>query len=79
MSYSLLLAPPPPLPPAFSFVSLYLSFSLPLSALSLFPPPPLSRSLPLACYHPALATPLAPSRRGGVRSKFNFHQPTPLT
>lgn len=32
------------------------------------------------CYcHPALATPLALSRLGGVRSKFNFHRPTPLT
>lgn len=52
-------------------------------SLSLFPFSLRHRSpivlLPLACYHHALATPLALSRRGGVRSKFNFHQPTPLT
>lgn len=70
MSYSLLLATPS------TFV--HLSRSLSLFPFSLRHRSPIVL-LPLACYHHALATPLALSRRGGVRSKFNFHQPTPLT
>lgn len=54
------------------------------SPLSRPPSLPLSRAFssvplfPRATHHPALAAP-ALSRRGGVRSKFNFHRPTPLT
>lgn len=65
MSYSLLLLSLSPIP------RLRLSFSLRAATL-LVPPPPRYR-------HPALAAPLALSRRSGVRSKFNFHRPTPLT
>ena len=66
MSYSLLLLSP-------FLPSSHLHLSLSLRAATLLVPL-------LLCYrHPALATPPTLSRRGGVRSKFNFHRPTPLT